>query len=84
MRIRGLKKKLKFYRKEKTLVSFRVDEELLQEFDRFARKEFGSRSKALKFLISVYVELNRPNNVIQKMLEYYSERGTRNKASTRS
>lgn len=55
--------------KNKTMAAFQIDEDLLREFDEFARKEFGSRSKALVFLVRIYVETRRESSLLKRLLK---------------
>ena len=55
-------------RKSTTVITLRVDDDLLEEFERLARKEFGSRNRALIFLIQVYVESRKRSSIIRRIL----------------
>ena len=55
-------------RKSTTVITLRVDDDLLEEFEKIARREFGSRNRALIFLIQVYVESRKRSSIIRRIL----------------
>jgi len=57
-------------RRNKTMAAFKIDEDLLREFDKLARKEFGSRNKAIVFLIQVYVETRKEKSILKRLLSF--------------
>lgn len=52
------------------MAAFKIDEDLLREFDKLARKEFGSRNKAIVFLIQVYVETRKEKSILKRLLHF--------------
>ena len=54
---------------DSVVTTFRVDEKLLKEFEKYAKEEFGNRNKALVFLIQIYVESRRKKSILEKLLK---------------
>jgi len=48
--------------------SISVDERLLKEFDKLIEKEFLNRSRAIEFLIRVYVDSRREKSFVRSIL----------------
>jgi len=57
----------------KRIVTFKIDERLLREFDKYAYAEFGSRPRAILFLIQIYLESRKPSSLTDR-LRLYKER----------